>query len=258
MNLPELIDNKKDVQLKPVSERVTAIIEYRKILIALLREIKREVNASVIPAYSADRKIQVDSASWFAGLKAIAEQAISTATLKASNLFLTESGSHWKRFVRSIYSGVGINLPDTARPDSHKLLETYTEQNASLIKSLSDDAVKRVEQAVYSAKLNNQSIADLSKELQKQFGILKSRADLIAVDQMASLNADFNEARQRAVGIDSYSWKHQGDSRVRSLHRSLRGNVYKWGERTGAENGLPPGKPIRCRCVAIPHIPARA
>lgn len=258
MNLPELINNKKDVQLRPVRERESAIIEYRKILIALLRELKREVSTSVIPAYSADKKIQVDSASWFAGLKAIAEQAIGTATLKVSNLFFRESGSHWKRFIRSVYSGVGINLPDTVKPDSHKLLETYTEQNASLIKSLSDDAVKRVEQAVYNAKLNNQSVADLSAELQKQFGILKSRADLIAVDQMASLNADFNEARQRAVGIDSYSWKHQGDNRVRSLHRKLKGKIYKWGERTGAESGLPPGKPIRCRCTAVPHIPAKA
>jgi uncharacterized protein with gpF-like domain len=37
---------------------------------------------------------------------------------------------------------------------------------------------------------------------------------------------------------------------VGPLHRSLDGKVYEYGKPTGAEQGLPPGQPINCRCVA--------
>lgn len=258
IDITKQLNNEKDIIVRSVRERTRSIIAYRIILTALLREINREVRRSVIPAYKADLQYSADAASWFTSLKAVATSAVSTAVSKAKDLFSGESTSHLKRFNASIRTATGIDIAALIDPvSSSDLMQTVVEQNTSLITSLSDDAVKRVEQAVYRAKLQKQSAAELSKEIQKQLNIVKSRADLIAVDQIASINADLNEARQKAIGINSYAWSGKLDARERKLHRGLEGKIYKWGESTGAEGGLPPGKPIRCRCVARAVIPKR-
>jgi SPP1 gp7 family putative phage head morphogenesis protein len=77
-----------------------------------------------------------------------------------------------------------------------------------------------------------------------------NRAKLIARDQTAKLNSDLNRFRQDQAGVDKYVWRTSQDERVRARHRGLEGKVYEWGEPTGAEDGLPPGQPIQCRCVA--------
>ena len=92
---------------------------------------------------------------------------------------------------------------------------------------------------------------DLRARLKADFGIADKRAALIAQDQTAKLNSDLNRIRQEQAGVTSYEWRTSRDERVRERHRKLDGTVYKWGEPTGAEEGLPPGKPIRCRCVAL-------
>ena len=260
MDLPDIISSRREIKLRPVAEREAAIIEYRQILIAVLREIRAEVNRSIIPAYRVERDYQIDSASWFQSLKAIAAQAIRLALNKFTALFNRESSSHAKSIKRAIKAGASVDVPTSVIIGSRKeaaIARTYIERNTSLITSLSDDMIKRVEQAVYDAKLNNRSVSDLSKTLQKQFGIAKRRADLIAVDQIASINADLNEVRYRELGINEYVWTSRRDERVRPLHIKLDGTRYKYGEKTGAENGLPPGKPINCRCVASPVIPSR-
>jgi uncharacterized protein with gpF-like domain len=80
-----------------------------------------------------------------------------------------------------------------------------------------------------------------SQTLQEQFGITDRRAK-IARDQTSKLNSDLNKIRQQQAGVTTY--------KVRERQRKLDGKSYKWGEATGVENGLPPGQPINCRCLA--------
>ena len=88
--------------------------------------------------------------------------------------------------------------------------------------------------------------ADIEQILGKQ----AARADLIAQDQTIKLVADLNRYRQEQAGIKRYRWVSKQDDRVRPLHQRLNGKIYEWGKPTGAEHGLPPGQPIRCRCRA--------
>ena len=50
--------------------------------------------------------------------------------------------------------------------------------------------------------------------------------------------------------MTSYTWMTSRDERVRPRHKELDGKEYEYGKPTGAEDGLPPGQPIMCRCVA--------
>jgi SPP1 gp7 family putative phage head morphogenesis protein len=146
---------------------------------------------------------------------------------------------------------LGIDLKAVVRQeDLDDYMRAATARNTSLITSLGDDVVKRVEQTVYSNSIAGNSATTLRKALQEQFGITDRRAKLIARDQTSKFNADLNKIRQQQAGVTSYSWMTAHDERVRPLHRSLDGKTYKWGEATGAEQGLPPGQPILCRCVA--------
>ena len=258
MNLSELAGKSRDVELKPVTERHGAIVAYRRILIELIREIQRETRDSVLPEFQAAITLD-DESSWFERMKRVAELGVTVAIGKVRRLFTDESQSHLQRLALSVERGIGIDVSpmlNLSQAEEVQLVELYVNRNASLIKSLSDDTVKRVEQAVYDARLNRLTYKDLQVTLREQFGIAQSRAELIAYDQLASLNTDFTRSRHNALGIETYRWRTRHDSRVRPLHRSLNGQEFKWGEPTGAEGGLPPGKNIRCRCTAVALIPA--
>lgn len=243
------------VRLQPIEERLSSVKQYNVILNKLLRELAKETRESVIPAFKADKQFRQDSESWFTRLKAKAEELRRVATNMTNDIFRLEAKRHNKSFMQAAKRSLGIDLSAVIREeDLDSILSDYADRNASLIKSLSDDVVKRVEQAVYSAKISGKSATQLSKDLQKQFGIASKRADLIAQDQLSKLNSDLNRTRQEQAGIQEYVWSTSKDERVRVRHKKLEGTVYKWGQQTKAEEGLPPGQPIRCRCIAVAQV----
>mgnify|MGYP000156213867 CR=1 FL=1 len=72
----------------------------------------------------------------------------------------------------------------------------------------------------------------------------------VTIIKVGKFNADLNRIRHEQAGVTEYEWMTSRDERVRARHRKLHGTVYTYGKPTGAESGLPPGQPIRCRCVA--------
>ena len=243
------------VRLRPISHSLTAESNYRKGLYAILSAIRGEVKNSVLPAYTAYNGSIRDNSAWFDSLKNL----IAYELARNTNLFQSaadeEEKRNRKKFIASVKKELSIDLQQIlVADDMAQLLRDYNALNNALIKSLTDDIVKDVERLVYDAKITRESAKSLSDKLTKRFKVAKSRADLIAVDQLNKLNADFNERRNLQVGIKKYEWLTSRNERVRSLHRSLDGNIYKYGESTGAEEGLPPGKPIRCQCIAVPVV----
>lgn len=162
-----------------------------------------------------------------------------------------EAVRHTETFKATAKRALGIDLRALVKQeDLGEFLRLAAARNSSLIKSLSDDTVKRVEQSVLDNLIAGNSRETLRKKLVEDFGIADNRAKLISQDQMAKLNADLNQFRHEQAGITEYIWTTSRDERVRSRHRELEGKKYRYGQPTGAEGGLPPGKPIRCRCIA--------
>jgi SPP1 gp7 family putative phage head morphogenesis protein len=60
-----------------------------------------------------------------------------------------------------------------------------------------------------------------------------------------------NEARQRALGIDSYVWRSRGDDKVRHLHADYDGQAFDW--ENPPDDGHP-GQAYNCRCFAEPLL----
>jgi SPP1 gp7 family putative phage head morphogenesis protein len=188
---------------------------------------------------------------WFESLETMATRLSQVAETMGRRVLRLEAQRHTEKFMAAAKRALGIDLSAVVREED---LETYLEnaatRNVGLIRNLAQDVVQRVQRTVTTALISGTPVKTLRTQLTEQFGFTDRRAKLIARDQIAKLNSDLNRERHTQAGVTSYTWMTAADERVRPLHRSLDGKVYEYGKPTGAEQGLPPGQPINCRCVA--------
>lgn len=257
--LAELTQNRRKgstAQLPVIAGTLAAEREYLKVLRSILREMAAETRENIVPLavaeIQANRAMTSDAdRSWFRRLLEMSIDLAISAEGMVGRILGLEAERHTKRFMETAKRALGVDLAAVVRQeDLGDYLAAAALRNASLIKGLSDDTVKRVQTTVTNAVINGRSAADLRKELTKQFHFSDSRARLIARDQVAKTNSDLNRLRHQQAGVTEYTWRTSADERVRPRHRELEGKVYKYGEPTGAEEGLPPGQPIQCRCIA--------
>lgn len=148
-------------------------------------------------------------------------------------------------------------------------VETWSDANFELIRSLTDDYIKQVNTKVVDAVTSGTSYADLTKAIQKiNTNISKPRARLIARDQVGKLNGQLTGRRQTDAGVEEYTWKTAQDERVRSTHSIMQGKACEWKDATkykisggwvGRLAGMTqhhPGYDIQCRCYASPNMDA--
>lgn len=247
------------IPLPEIHGSLVAEQQYLRIEREMLKGIARKVNEEVLPAAVAEieatklaNRLQTDvDGDIFTRLRQYAALLAQAASNMVNKILDLEGQKHTKQFAASAKKALGIDLSAIINnADLSQLMQTAATRNAGLIKGLADDAVTRVSTAVTNAVMAGKSAKELKQELVKQFGFSDSRAKLIARDQTAKFNSDLNRFRQQQAGIEKYTWRTSADERVRPRHRALEGNVYAYGEPTGAEDGLPPGQPVQCRCVA--------
>jgi SPP1 gp7 family putative phage head morphogenesis protein len=228
----------EQVELPGIQESLGGRSAYLRALRNMLREIKQK-------AGGARNEFDLDE------LARVSLGLVTTAQNTVRRILDLENQRHTETFIRTARRALGVDLRSVVlAPDMNDYLRLAAARNAGLIKNLSEDAAQRVSRTVIDAAINGTSNAALQETLTQQFGIVDNRARLIADDQMAKLNSDLNRQRHTQAGITEYTWRTSRDERVRALHRSLDGRVYRYDEPTGAENGERPGQPIRCRCIA--------
>lgn len=131
----------------------------------------------------------------------------------------------------------------------------WVQENISLIKSIRSQTLEKIRYSlgdmVTEAADKQTRAAQLSEAIQDIAHKNRTRADLIARDQIGKLNGRLTQLRQQSAGIGRYEWSTSRDERVRASHAEREGKIFSW------DNPPPdghPGMPIRCRCVAIPVI----
>jgi SPP1 gp7 family putative phage head morphogenesis protein len=188
---------------------------------------------------------------WFEQLAELAIRLSIVAEQTVARILGLEARRHTTNFMASAKRALGVDLSAVVRQeDLADALRDAAVKNARLIKGLADDVTRQVSVTVMNAVINGTPAPELRKQLTKGFGLSDRRAKLIARNEIASFNSDMNRIRHEQAGVTEYRWLTSHDERVRPLHRSLDGKVYEYGKPTGAEEGLPPGKPIACRCIA--------
>lgn len=244
------------VALPVIAGTLSAEHDYLKALRAILRELAKETRKTIVPLAVAE--IQANRAmvrdvdrTWFERLLSLSVRLVGVAEAMVTRILRLEAQRHTDRFMQAAKQALGIDLRAVVRQeDLADYLEAVATRNAGLIRGLSDETVNRIQAIVTNAVINGRPANDLKAELTKQFKFSDRRARLIARDQIAKFNSDLNRIRHQQAGVTEYRWRTSHDERVRPLHQKLDGTVYKYGEPTGAEQGLPPGQPINCRCIA--------
>lgn len=131
----------------------------------------------------------------------------------------------------------------------------WVQENISLIKSIRSQTLEKIRynlgDMVTEAADKQTRAAQLSEAIQDIAHKNRTRADLIARDQIGKLNGRLTQLRQQSAGITKYKWSTSKDERVRPAHAEREGKVYEWANPPADGN---PGYPIRCRCVGIPVI----
>lgn len=139
-------------------------------------------------------------------------------------------------------------------------------EQVALIQSIPIEAGLRAQKIAYEAAVHGtraQPDEDTIAELQRQLGLSTevaiSRAQLIAVTETARANAAINQSRAMAVGSNQYRWHNSGDAAVRHSHRvyqgrAMQGRIFSWDDPPTLSDGMKghPGTFPRCRCFAEP------
>ena len=145
---------------------------------------------------------------------------------------------------------------------------TWSDLNFELIRSLTDDYIKKVNTTVVTAVTDGTNYRDLTKQIQAvNQNMTRARAKLIARDQIGKLNGTLTKRRQSDAGVEDYTWKTANDERVRSRHKNMQGKTCEWKDASKVKVGqtwadrsattMPSGHPgyeIQCRCYATPNM----
>lgn len=172
-----------------------------------------------------------------------------------------------RALIMAVKASTGVTLPPSvpgvrksllgvdvyrAEPWLKDMQTAWVKQNVSLVKSIGTQYHGQLETIIRQGVLNGSSVKQVSDQIQKQFGVTKNRATLIAQDQILGANARLTQIRAESIGVETYRWATVGDSRVRPEHVDLNGKLFSWDKPPSVGH---PGTPIRCRCRASLVLP---
>ncbi len=169
----------------------------------------------------------------------------------------------WKRIIRQT---LGIDLADEyySKEMYEYIIKRWIADNVSRIKSIPNQALDDMRQIMLDGFLNGRSVKDIQRAIQSQYDVTKSKAAMLARDQISTLNAQFSQMQQKDAGCKKYRWSSSRDSRVRDCHKELDGKIFSWDDppemwyntkergRVMTGRKCHPGEDFCCRCVAIP------
>lgn len=143
---------------------------------------------------------------------------------------------------REVRSAIGVGFADIEKP-ARDIIPEFVAENVDLIKTVPERYFDRIEREVAEAYAGGMRPETLVERLMEIDDMAENDARRIARDQIGKLNAQFNEERQKGMGVDSYIWRTARDNRVRDEHTEREGRLFRWD--SPPEDGHP-GEPIQC------------
>lgn len=108
-----------------------------------------------------------------------------------------------------------------------------------------------VQSALIDGLTRGQGVDQVAKRIKDRLGVSRSRATLIARNELGNAAGYAMQESQRLGGVTQYIWRATKDSRTRPEHKARDGKTFNWDD-------LPwdghPGQAINCRCVALPVL----
>lgn len=244
-------------------------VQYFKQLNKLTTSMREDIRKELIPLLKAlENQYATD------GYADQVSQLVRRLTLKYTNLtdifsktiaeamVKSVSGKNEKAFNKLVNKAVGIDLTSILSDEGlNDFLEAQVNKNITLIKSIPGEYFKSIETVVMNGTSNGLRWEAIAREIggikdiSSVNGKLQNRIKLIARNETSNINASINKRRQEQLNIKEFKWITSKDERVRSSHAKLDGKIFDW-DNPPIVDGVKttPGRPINCRCIAIPVI----
>jgi SPP1 gp7 family putative phage head morphogenesis protein len=163
----------------------------------------------------------------------------------------------------AIYSSLkqasgGLSLKtNITTPGMREMWKGAVAENVSLIKTIADEYLGKVERDMFRAITTGNGLADMIPALEKYEGYSHRKAELVALDQTRKVYSQTNRDRLVAVGVTKFEWIHSGGgSHPRVQHEEWDGQVFSFDDLPVDEDFGPvlPGQAINCKCSSRPVI----
>ena len=249
---------------------------YAAALESLVRRMTHEVNRELLALFKSDA-----ASEHFGEDASIASQAriVANALMaKFQGMFDRQAKKLAEQMVNGVNNESGVNVTRSLKAiapelniDSRKItkpvqtvMTASVSENVDLIKSIPQQYLSGVKQAVMRSITTGTGLQDLKPYLEKQGPITERRARNIANDQTRKAYNSLNKARMQQAGVKKFEWVHSaGGKDPRPLHMDhypagLNGGIFSFDdlpvidERTG-ERGIPSQLPF-CRCRMRPIV----
>lgn len=258
--------------------------EYRSYMQALVKEMANEARVGLLPIIKKNKPNYVkdswadDVTSFFDVFRAKWSSFLFRNKVRADiqrPLSMVESNTT-AQFLKNVNKAVGVDVSGMLKSEGIEAVMTSAlQENVTLVTSLPDEYLKRIESIVYSGMQQGRYPTAIAKDLQEATGVSWRRAKLIARDQVARINSAVDSERSQNLGIEHYRWSTSNDRRVSGdpsgaypkakvkcymIAKADNGlgvgvYTYKHGADYAGENNLHPGSAhIGCRCRRIPLI----
>lgn len=257
-------DKRKRKVLLPARHPVRIEQQYAKMLRGIIDGINAELKTRIADELKAEISAREDGYR-ADDLSAVLRAIRSLATGNIPGLsFVRNIGDsirsaidgNWQKAINQAI-GVNVALPGT---DMSANIDAWAEENTALITNLTQSYLSKVTTAVNSGFRDGLSWRDISKNIRAETGVAKRRADLIARDQVATMNMQVTKQRAADLEIKQFVWRTMEDQRVRGnpsgrypkanpSHYARNGKTYNWSDGAGARDKFP-GSGINCRCYA--------
>lgn len=245
--------------MSPLRSPKNPEVKYRRQLQGLVRSLKRDVSALILPVLKQYQSEYVNDAyaqsleEAFDRLRKAYDNIDKDARLISASFVEEVNSVNRKQFYAAMENAVGVSLERSIQNEGlSDILMATTRENVNLIKSIPAEYLKNVESIVFTGTVQGSKYGSLIQQIQKAGGVSERRAKLIARDQSSKINSAITQQRSQSLGVEEYVWRTAGDERVRQTHKDNNGKIFRW-DKPPKETGHP-GTDIQCRCVAQPII----
>lgn len=161
--------------------------------------------------------------------------------------------------MQSAFRKAGFTVPFKPTRASIEAYKAVAAEQVGLIKSIAQKYHTDVQTQVWQSVKRGADLRTLSKQLERDYGVTRRRAALIARDQNAKAKATIEAVRHQEIGIKQGIWMHsKAGKEPRPTHQAMNNKLYDLNKGmwdSDEQKYVHPGELINCRCTMRPYIP---
>jgi SPP1 gp7 family putative phage head morphogenesis protein len=237
-------------------------IQYNVQLQRMVRALKRDIDAEIVPLLKQLAPEYIQDAGWSDVVAGALKRLLDRWTSPFSRRVAQDIADKFVKSATTTPTGqtsFGIDIFQNSQ-QLQDYLSAASWQNSQLITSIPVQYIDQVSNIVMGNMRQGMRPSYIEKALQQQFGVTQRRAKMIARDQTAKVTGEIAKQRQQGAGFQYFRWVDSHDQRVRHRHREIANKmteygkgVYRWDDLPLSDKGEPiqPGSDYQCRCVAV-------